>query len=202
MPKWWWKSDYLETCNCAHGCPCNLTMLPTDGTCQAIDAWKIREGMFDGTRLDGLGLALILHWPNPIHRGNGRCIVFIDESADEVQRRALGAIGTGAAGPGGPFEIFATTFAEPARVEVGSFRFEREGRRGSLELGRLARATLGPVRSDMDQSEADAHMILPQGFIWKDGLIVNTDSCEVDAPGLAFHHSGTSGFFSEVDYNV
>ena len=49
MSKWWWKADYIETCNCAHGCSCNLTMIPTDGTCQAIDAWKIREGAFDTT---------------------------------------------------------------------------------------------------------------------------------------------------------
>ncbi len=69
MSKWWWKADYIESCNCAHGCSCNLTMIPTDGTCQAIDAWKIREGAFDTTQLDGLGLALILRWPNPIHRG-------------------------------------------------------------------------------------------------------------------------------------
>jgi hypothetical protein len=56
---------------------CNLTMIPTDGTCEAIDTWKIREGTFDSTRLDGLCIALILRWPNPIHRGNGRCVVFI-----------------------------------------------------------------------------------------------------------------------------
>jgi len=44
MSKWWWKADYIETCNCAHGCSCNLTMIPTDGTCQGIEAWKIRGG--------------------------------------------------------------------------------------------------------------------------------------------------------------
>jgi hypothetical protein len=46
----------------------------------------IREGAFDTTRLDGLGIALILRWPNPIHRGNGRCVVFIDERADQLPR--------------------------------------------------------------------------------------------------------------------
>ena len=20
MSKWWWKADYIETCNCTHGC--------------------------------------------------------------------------------------------------------------------------------------------------------------------------------------
>jgi hypothetical protein len=38
--------------------------------------------------------------PNPIHRGNGRAVVFIDERANEKQRAALSEIGTGKAGPG------------------------------------------------------------------------------------------------------
>lgn len=129
-------------------------------------------------------------------------MVFIDERADEKQRAALAEIGTGKAGAGGPFEIFSTTYAEPAAVHYGAFHFERDGRRGQLKLGDLARAEIGPVRSDMDNAEADAHMVLPSGFIWKDGLIVNTDSCEVNAPGLKFSHSQSSAFFSQVEYNT
>jgi hypothetical protein len=44
--------------------------------------------------------------------------------------------------------------------------------------------------------------VLPSGFIWKDGVILNTDSCKVDAPGLEFSHSGSSAFFSDVEYNT
>lgn len=202
MAKWSWDAEYIETCNCAYGCSCNLTMLPTDGTCQAINAWKINKGAYEGVKLDGLGIALIVRWPNPIHKGNGRAIVFIDERADTKQREALTMIGTGKAGTGGPFEIFSTTYAEPAKVEFGSFKFERNGRRGRLELGKLARVTIGPVINDMDKSETDAHMMLPSGFIWKDGLIVNTDLCEVTAPGLSFKHQNSNAFFSQVAYNA
>jgi hypothetical protein len=202
MSKWWWKADYIETCNCTHGCSCNLTMLPTDGTCQGLNCWQIREGAYNGTRLDGLGIALINRWPNPIHRGNGRGVVFIDERADDAQREALSEIGSGKAGLGGPFELFATTMSEPATVRFGRFRFEREGRHGLVELGDVARVRLGPIKSDMDQSEADVHMVLPGGFIWRDGRMLNTDQCEVTFPGLQFHHANSSAFFSEVEYNV
>lgn len=177
-------------------------MIPTDGTCQAIDAWKIREGAFNGTSLNGLALALIVRWPNPIHHGNGVCVVFIDERADEQQRAALSSIGTGKAGPGGPFEIFSGTYARPPEVRFGPFRFEREGRRGELELGDVARVKIVPVLSDMDKSEANAHLVLPAGFIWCDGRILNTDLCEVNLPQLQFRHTNSSAFFSEVDYNV
>jgi hypothetical protein len=56
--------------------------------------------------------------------------------------------------------------------------------------------------SDMDKGEADAHMLLPGGFIWRDGRILNTDQCEVTLPGLQFKHADSSAFFSEVEYNV
>jgi hypothetical protein len=177
-------------------------MIPTDNTCQAIDAWRIKEGKCDDTSLDGLGLALILRWPNPIHRGNGRAVVFIDERADERQRAALSEIGTGKAGAGGPFEIFATTYAEPPAVRYGGFQFERQGRHGTLTLGDIASAQIGPILSDMNNAEADAHMVLPSGFIFKDGVILNTDSCRVNAPGLQFSHTNSSAFFSDVEYNT
>jgi hypothetical protein len=45
-------------------------------------------------------------------------------------------------------------------------------------------------------------MVLPGGFIWKDGVIANTDSCEVDAPGIKFRFANTNGILSEVTYNV
>jgi hypothetical protein len=177
-------------------------MIPTDGTCAAIDSWKIREGAFDSTRLDGLGIALILQWPNPIHRGNGRCVVFIDDRADNGQRRSLSEIGTGKAGPGGPFEIFASTYAKPASVRFGRFRYEREGRRGLVELDDIARVWVGPVLSDLDQSEADVHVVLPSGFIYRDGRLVNTDKCEVMLPDRYFHFANSNAVFAETEYNV
>jgi hypothetical protein len=202
MSKWWWKADFIESCNCAHGCPCNTTGIPTDGTCKAVGTYRIREGAYDGTRLDGLGFAWILSWPGPIHRGNGRCAIFIDERADEKQREALSEIVSGKAGPGGPFEIFAPTFSESPSVRFGRFRFEREGRRGLVELNEVARVQIGPVLSDMDQSEADAHLVLPSGFIFRDARIVNSDKCEVMLPDLQFQYVNSSAFFSEVEYNV
>lgn len=202
MGEWWWKAEYFETCNCVYGCPCNLTAIPTDGTCQAIDAWRIKEGAFGRVRLDGLGMALLLRWPNPIHEGNGKAVVFIDERADGQQREALAKIGKGEAGSGGPFAVFAGTYSAVPKVVYGSVRLERKGREATLRFGNLARADLAPIHSAMDGSEADVHVVLPGGFIWKDGQIVNTAVCEVSAEGLAFRHENSSGFLAYVEYNV
>jgi hypothetical protein len=202
MTDWWWKADYLETCNCDYGCPCNISAIPTDGTCQAIGAWDIKEGAYGNVRLDGLKIAQFVYWPNPIHEGNGKAVIFIDDGADESQRKALSEIATGQAGPGGPFEIFASTYSEPPKVIYGSVQLERNGKSATMRFGTLASAEIEPARSAMDDSVADIRMLLPSGFIWQDAEIVNTKVCEVDAEGLTFRHENSNAFLSEVAYNV
>lgn len=202
MAQWWWKADYLETCNCAHGCPCNLTMLPNDGTCQAINAWRIREGAAGDVRLDGLCVGLFSRWPNPIHKGNGTGVLFVDDRANPAQRDALARIGTGQSGSGGPFEVFNSTYKQRASVMYGPIQFESSGKSGKLRFGTAASAAFGPIKSDMDGSAANARLVLPDGFIFKDAVIVNTEACQVNAGGLNFRHANTNGFISNVGYNV
>ena len=202
MAEWWWKADYFETCNCDYGCPCNMTSIPTDGTCQAINAWDIREGAYGDVRLDGLRLALVSRWPNPIHEGNGRGFVFVDDRADDSQREALAKIGRGEAGDGGPFAIFKSTYAEPAVVLSGPIELTRNGKEASIQLGDAARAEWEPIRSQMDGSEADVYLVIPGGFIFANGEIVNSKICEVNVDGLSFRHENSSGFLDRVEYNV
>lgn len=202
MANWWWKADYFETCNCAYGCPCNINAIPTDGTCQAIGAWKITEGAYENIKLDGLQLAQFVYWPNPIHEGNGSAVIYVDEQADAAQRDALTQIATGQAGTGGPFEIFASTYSEAPQVVFGPIQLEKNGKEASLQFGTLARASIEPPRSAMDNSVADVRMILPSGFIWQDAEVVNTKFCEVNAGDLHFRHENSNAFLSEVEYNV
>jgi hypothetical protein len=200
--KWWWRADYVETCNCAHGCPCNLTMIPTHGECHGVDAYHIREGDCDGVRLDGLSAAMVFAWPGPIHRGHGRGVVYIDDRASPAQHAALETILVGEAGPGGPFEIFRSTFDERPQVVFGPVAFSVEGRRATVGLGDLATVKVGPVLSDMDGSEANARLVMPEGFIFKDGAIVNVDDGRVHGAGLDFRLRNSSAFIADVTYNA
>lgn len=202
MSKWWWRADYIETCNCSHACPCNFTMLPTHGGCHGVDAYHIREGECDGVRLDGLNVALAFAWPGPIHRGHGRGVVFVDERANPAQRAALEGIAAGEAGAGGPFEIFRSTFDVRPAVVVGPLNFSINGRHAAIGLGDHGAVQVGPVISDMDGSEANARLVMPEGFIFKDGAIVNVDSGRVRGAGLDLTYSGSSAFIAEVAYNA
>jgi hypothetical protein len=202
MADWWWKADYFETCNCAYGCPCNLNSMPTHGTCEAIDCWRITEGAMADVRLDGLKLAVVVAWPNAIFQGNGKAVIYVGDEANQAQREALTKIGTGKAGPGGPFEIFASTYSEPPEVICGPLQLHREGKKATIRIGNIAKADLGPIIAAMDGAEADVTMVMPDGFIWKNGEMVNTETCEVNAKGISFKFNNSSAFLSQVEYNV
>jgi hypothetical protein len=60
--EWRIKAVHLGNCNCAYGCPCKFTALPTHGNCRSVVAYEIEEGYFGAIRLDGLRAALITSW--------------------------------------------------------------------------------------------------------------------------------------------
>ena len=110
IPKWNMKSDYVETCNCDFGCPCNFNGFPTYGSCHTLVLFHIRSGSYGDTRLDGLDFISAVYWPKAIHEGNGTAQLFITNRANEEQRQALINIYSGQAKGDGPFALFAGTF--------------------------------------------------------------------------------------------
>src|SRR6266436_5095709 len=95
MVEWRVRADEFANCNCAYGCPCQFNALPTHGFCEAAAGWKIHEGHFGDVRLDGLNTAFFIHFPGPVHEGNGTIQLVIDERADPRQRDALVKIMSG-----------------------------------------------------------------------------------------------------------
>ena len=54
IPNWNMKADYVETCNCDYGRPCNFSGFPTYGNCNTTILYHIRTGNYGNTKLDGL----------------------------------------------------------------------------------------------------------------------------------------------------
>ena len=104
------KVDYVETCNCDYGCPCNFSGFPAYGFCRALVLYSIREGNYGYTELDGVDVVTALFWPKAIHEGNGTVQLYISKYATEEQRNAVINIFSGKAKGDGPFAIFAPTF--------------------------------------------------------------------------------------------
>jgi hypothetical protein len=96
MTPWEIHGRELANCNCNFGCPCQFSVLPSRGNCEAVAVFDIETGHYGDIRLDGLRSAVILYWPGAIHEGNGQMQVVIDPAASNEQRDALEKIMTGA----------------------------------------------------------------------------------------------------------
>ena len=62
-PKWSLRGEYMESCNCDYLCPCiytNPQEAATHDHCVAVMVFRIDEGYFGETKLDGLKFALVI----------------------------------------------------------------------------------------------------------------------------------------------
>ena len=92
------KGRLLEVCTCNTLCPCWVGDDPDGGTCDSAIAYHFDQGSIDGVDVSGLTIALAVHIPGNVLKGNWRAIVFIDEKASKAQEEAILKVYTGQAG--------------------------------------------------------------------------------------------------------
>jgi hypothetical protein len=124
--EWRIKGDFIDFCKCAVPCPCSWGQPPTEGDCQGIIAFHIREGNYGDVDLAGLNVAGVTQfegniWDEDVRtEGDG---LFFDERADEGQREALQTIFSGQAGSWPQF-LAQNMFGEPAGMEFAPIELE------------------------------------------------------------------------------
>ncbi len=202
IPRWYMKADYVETCNCEYGCPCNFNGFPTYGNCRSLYLLHIREGYFgDNVKLDGLDIIGAVSWPKAIHEGNGTIQPFITKNADEEQRQALIRIITGQAKGDGPFALFAPTykyFLDPQFVDI---RAKVDGRKSSFSVpDGVIDVQLENFVNPVSGEEQDTKLQLPKGFIFKVADVAKTKIMRILTPNFNFDHSGKNAFYAVVEF--
>lgn len=200
---WRIAGEQAASCNCAWGCPCQFNATPTQGRCEALSGWQIREGHFGDIRLDGVRFASVFRWPGPIHQGDGTIQFIIDEQATADQRNALIALHNGTQG-GTFFEIFAAVCPhklEPITAPI-TFESDREQRRAHVLIPGIGELRTEPLKNPVTGEEHRARIVLPDGFEYKEAEVANTTSLrtQVKAP-LTFEHHETHGQLNAFDWN-
>lgn len=201
--KWRIKGEEIASCNCAWGCPCQFNARPTNSRCETVIAYEIREGARDGVRLEGVRFAQIVHWPGPIHEGNGTRQWLIDEKASPEQRKALTAIQSGKEG-GVYFEIFDSVCPHTLETAFApiSLEIDRERRTGRLRIAGVAECDVEPIRNPVTGEEHRACIGLPNGFEYRQAEMGNTTRLEVAAPApLVMRHRNTYAQLNEFDWS-
>src|SRR5207248_4312647 len=101
VSEWWIRGDWFDVCRCDIPCPCEFAQPPSDGWCQGVLAYHIREGHYGDVQLDGLNVIALGSFEGNLWTGEAKGLklgFFVDERADERQREALMTILGGQAG--------------------------------------------------------------------------------------------------------
>lgn len=196
---WRMKGDYLKTCSCAFGCPCDFWVAPTHHLCEGLIGMKIGQGHFGPTKLDGLSWAVAFHWPGPLHLGNGTIQPYVDEKADAKQREAILTILSGKAG--GPwFELVASLVSKVLAPKFVPIKFEIDvkGRRGKCSVPNEVEIVAEPVKDAMGR-EFQARIDLPNGMEYFQSEVASAKVLK-STGAIKFNRSEVHAGFSTVEH--
>jgi len=199
--KWAFTADYLETCSCTHACPCNFIGVPSDGICEALVAYHIRDGHYGGTTLDGMDFVIAWAWPNAIHDGNGTAACFITDRANLEQQKALAEIVTGRAGGKGPFAPFATTCTTMNDPVVTPIEMVVDGNQSWFRVPGVLDVELQGF-TNFDGSPGNPKKLVNEkpGLIFNWAYVAMTKVMKIFGNGMNFDHSGRNAFHTVVEY--
>ena len=168
MIKWQLKGKEFANCNCSYGCPCQFNALPTHGNCCAVVGFEVEEGIFGNVRLDGVRAAGIYAWPGPVHEGNGRMQLVVDEAATAEQRDAMLKIMTGQETKEMATMWWVYSAMAPNRLpplfKPITLSIHVDGRKGRISIPGLLEASGEPIRNPVTGAEHRARIDLPNGF--------------------------------------
>jgi len=200
MINWLIKGRGFQNCNCNYGCPCQFNALPTYGNCEAVMGYEIEQGNFGEINLDGLRIAGVYSWPGPVHEGDGRMQLIIDEEADNQQRDALIRIMHGE-----ETEPMATMWAvysamSPNKLEPLSksidLAIDVENRTGRIFVPDVFETKGEPIRNAVTGDIQRARIDLPHGFEYE---IAEMGSASTKATGeIKLNFENSYGQFAEL----
>ncbi len=198
--EWNYEAELITPCNCDWGCPCTFNQPPTYGFCQGGWLFKVRKGILDGTKLDGLAFAYLGSWPGALHFGGGTAKFLIDEKASAKQRGLIEKMLCGKLG-GKPWPIFAHTIDKWLESSYVPFEWKFDGANSVVVAGDQLRVSLEQMRNPVTGKEASAKILLPDGLITKEENVTATKTFSVFTDGLKYAWPGRTAFYANVKHS-
>lgn len=197
---WRMRGDVMEACNCATTCPCNFGSDPTQVPCEVILGWRIQEGQYGDTPLDGLNVVLYGRMPGNAFQGGWTVGIYLDQRANQQQAEALRSIFSGQAGgwPAVLSSLIANTLA-PKQVPIQFERVNGENRitvPGLLEVGTEQVPDPMPGHPALDPKVSDLAVPFYTGTV----NVRRSRMLKLTDPNLSFDYSGRSSLIGQFDY--
>jgi hypothetical protein len=144
------EGTILEVCTCNILCPCWVGEDPDgDGTCDSAMAWHVDQGSVNGTDVSGRTLAVLVHIPGNVLKGNWKVAMFVDDKANEQQHQALTDVWTGKLG--GPVADLVGLIGEVVAIERAPITYDLREGKGSLRIGSVLDTEMEPYRGPTGQ---------------------------------------------------
>lgn len=197
---WRLEGQWIKNCNCAFGCPCDFNAPPTQGDCWGFLGMHIDTGFFGDTRLDDLSFFVVVHFPGPLHEGNGEAQPLIDERASPEQREALFAIMSGEHSAEGTlfhiFSLIVTKMHDPIFAPI-SVEFDQAARTARINIPGVLESDVEPIRNPVSGEPHRIRVVMPEGFEHIEGEVA---AANIQSSGsIAF---STSASHSTLAYVV
>jgi hypothetical protein len=138
------EGTLLEVCTCNILCPCWVGEDPDNPTCDSIFAYHIDRGSVNGTDVTGRIVALLVHIPGNVLKGNWKVALFVDDGASDRQQEALVDVWSGKLG--GPVADVAQLVGEVVSVERAPITYDIQEGKGTVKIGAIAEAEMEPYR--------------------------------------------------------
>jgi hypothetical protein len=161
----------------------------------------VKQGIANGTRLDGLAFAYMGSWPGALHFGGGTAKLLIDEKATSEQRGLLESILKGKLG-GKPWPIFAPTIDKWVETSFVPFQWKFDGANSEVSAGEQLRVVLQPMRNPVTGKEVGAKILLPEGLLTKEENVTTTRTFSLFAEGLKYAWPGRNAWYGTVQHGV
>jgi len=194
-----WKltGQYFEACNCEAACPCVFLSPPTEDDCTVLVGWHIDKGEFDGTRLDGLNVALAVLSPGHMMEVQWQAALYFDDRASEAQQQALAMIFSGQAG-GHPARL-ANHIGEVLGAGAASIEFETTDNGTSMTIAGVADVAIDAIVGQGDgEITVEGHpLAISPGFA---AVVSRSDHLTYDDYEMQWNLAEKNGFYSPFEY--
>jgi hypothetical protein len=197
---WQISGTYFESCNCEAICPCRrIDGVPggrsTHGLCAGVLSWLIDEGHVDEVDLAGQPVALAMRYSDEEPGSPWTWILYLDDRANEEQRRALEGIFTGQLG-GDAAEHFPWAWKESELVGVRIVGIDVDHTRRRQRLRIRDRVSVS-VRDRYSGDEV-VTCVIPGHDRYGEELVA--DQLRVEDGPLELSYRGTCGYGSTFRY--
>jgi hypothetical protein len=173
---WRLKGEWIKSCSCDYGCPCDFNARPTQGWCKGFMGMHVTEGHFGRVKLDGISFIVNVDFPGPLHEGNGTIQPIVDASATPEQRDALFQIMSGKHSAEGTIfhivSLIVTKMLDPVFAPI-DFTFDYEKRRAKLAIPGVMRCDVEPIKNPVTGAEHRISVVMPNGFEHHEGEVAH-----------------------------